>query len=81
MNKLTLAALHRKSVAVEFVIRGISRVLFGEGIYEPNSDPGSLLRIESRSSSGYDVELLESSWKGEILSGKPYGCDFLLRII
>jgi hypothetical protein len=80
MPTLTLAALDRKSVAVELVIRGTDRLLFGYGVYEPDLERGSRLRIESTSNSGCELELHEALWNGTILSGRPYGCDFLLRI-
>jgi hypothetical protein len=80
MQPPKLAALDRKSVAIELVVRGTDRLLFGHGVYEPDDEQGSRLRITSSCSAGYDIELHERSWNGAILSGKPYGCDFLLRI-
>jgi hypothetical protein len=80
MHRQNLAALDRKSVAVEIVFRGSDRLLFGHGVYEPDLEQGSRLRIKSSGTPSYDLELHERSWSGAILSGKPYGCDFLLRI-
>jgi len=80
MAKSKLAALDRKSVAVELVIKGSDRLLFGHGVYEPDGAEGNRLRIQASGSSGCALEIHESSWNGTILPGKPYGCDFLLRI-
>jgi hypothetical protein len=80
MKSLTLAALDRKSVAVELVVRGTDRLLLGRGEYEHDVEQGSRLRIRSSGHSGCDLELVEDLWKGKILRGQRYGCDFLLRI-
>jgi hypothetical protein len=80
MAKLSLAALHQKSVAVELVIRGTDRLLFGRGSYEPDPARGSRLKIRSTANIGCEIELEERAWNGAILPGCLYGCDFLLRI-
>jgi hypothetical protein len=79
MDRLSLASLHKKSVAVELVIKGTDRLLFGLGIYEPDAE-GCRLKIRATSNVGCDIELEEHSWNGTILPGRPYGCDYLLRI-
>ena len=81
MSSFTLAALHRKSVAVEVVVKGCVRLLFGRGKYESDPDQGSRLTIKSSCSAGYELELHEPSWNGTIQPGKSYGCDYLLRIV
>jgi hypothetical protein len=80
VDRLSLAALHKKSVAVELVIKGTDRLLFGRGIYEPDANQGSRLKIHATSNIGCDIELEEQFWKGTILPGCLYGCDYLLRI-
>jgi hypothetical protein len=80
MARSTLAELDRKSVAVELVVKGGDRLLFGHGVYEADAKHGSRLRIQSSGNSGCALEICESLWNGTIHCGKPYGCDFLLRI-
>jgi hypothetical protein len=80
MATLSLASLDQKSVAVELVIKGSDRLIFGRGIYEPDAAQGNRLKIRATSNIDCDIELEEQSWHGTILPGRPYGCDYLLRI-
>jgi len=73
--------LHRKSIAVELMVRGGEQLLLGWGRYECDPEQGSRLTIKCSCTSGYELELHEPSWKGKILSGQRYGCDFFLRIV
>ena len=77
---LPLSAVHERTVAVQLTILGQEQILQGKGIYEHDPDLGSVLRIELGGEPGSEIVLVESTWKGEVVTGESVGCDFLIRI-
>jgi hypothetical protein len=75
-----LAALNQRSVAVEFVVGARKSTVVGKGVYERDAELGDVLRIEFPSSADGELIFTENTWDGEIVSGEPLGCDFLVRL-
>jgi hypothetical protein len=74
-----LAHLHRRSVAVRLRAQGQDRLLRGEGVWENDAQLGAMLRIHfpDHPDDG-ELLVLEKEWRGDIESGTPEGCDFLI---
>ena len=77
---LPLSAVHERTVAVQLTILGHEQLLRGKGIYERDPELGNVLRIELGGEPGSEIVLVESTWKGEVVTGESFGCDFLIRI-
>jgi hypothetical protein len=74
-----LAHLHRRSVAVRFGSQGQDRLLRGEGVWENDAQLGAILRIQfPEHPDDGELLVLEREWRGDIESGTPMGCDFLI---
>jgi len=72
-----LEALDQRRIAVHLVVLGREHLLTGRGVYERD---GHRLRIELPASAGFELVLLEGSWRGTILPGEDHDCDYLIRI-
>jgi len=75
---LCLAALHQRTVALQFSLPGRQQLLKGRGLYEHDSQLGSILRIEFPADANCEFVICEDSWHGEILPGDEVACDFLI---
>jgi len=75
----TLEALDQRRIAVQLVVLGREHLVTGRGVYERHGE-GGRLHIELPASAGFELVLLEKSWRGTILPGDDYDCDFLIRI-
>jgi len=52
----------------------------GRGVYEQDSELGSVLRIELPNDAQIAIVICEKSWNGEIQFGEKVGCDFLIPL-
>jgi hypothetical protein len=75
----TLAALDQRKIAVQLVVLGREHLLTGRGVYERHGE-ANRLRVELPPSAGFELVLLEGTWRGTILPGDDYDCDYLIRI-
>ena len=76
-----LRALHCRSIAVSFTVRGEQQLLAGQGSLEHDPDLGDVLRIHfpGHENDG-ELLLVDEVWQGEIEAGDAVGCDFLVRL-
>ena len=79
-ESLPLSAVHERTVAIQLTILGEEQVLHGKGFYEADADLGNVLRIELKGEPGSEIVLVESTWQGEVVTGKSVGTDFLIRV-
>jgi len=79
-KKLPLAALHRRTIAIQVAVAGEKRVLLGRGRFESDFNYGNVLMINFQPSTGCEMMIVENRWNGEVLCGKLLGCDYLIRL-
>jgi|tagenome__1003787_1003787.scaffolds.fasta_scaffold16538426_1 hypothetical protein len=79
-ESLPLSAVHQRTVAIKLTILGQEQVLHGKGFYEVDPELGNVLRIELKGEPGSEIVLVESTWQGEVLTGKSVGAEFLIRV-
>jgi len=79
-KKLSLAALHRRTIAVQVALAGEERVLLGQGRFVSDFNYGNVLKIKFLPSAGCEMMIVEDHWSGEVLCGKSLGCDYLIRL-
>ena len=79
-DRLTLSALHQRTIAVQLSVMGRDRLLFGRGVYERDRNLGNVLRVQFPSDADCEIVLAEDTWSGEILPGEAAGCDYLIRL-
>ena len=80
-----LSRLDGKSVAVVLDLSGQEVVWIGTGIYQSDGSLGQVLRIrfDDRHEAVGRPEFLiqETQWRGPILDGSGYGCDYAMAIM
>ena len=79
-ESLPLSAVHQRTVAIQLTILGKEQVLHGTGRYEVDPDLGNVLRIELKGEPESEILLVESTWQGEVVTGKAVGADFVIRV-
>jgi hypothetical protein len=79
-GRVSLSALHGRTIAVQLELKGGAGVLYGRGVYEHDDELGQVLRIEFAADPSSEILLVEKVWDGEVLSGEATGCDYLIRL-
>jgi len=79
-ESLPLSAVHERTVAIQLTILGHEQILHGTGFFEVDPDLGNVLRIELKGEPGSEIVLVESTWKGDVMTGEAVGADFLIRV-
>src|SRR4051812_38522069 len=64
-TKLSLAALDRRTIAIQVAVAGESRVLLGRGRLELDCNFGNVLKIDFPLSTGCEMMIIEDRWNGE----------------
>jgi hypothetical protein len=81
---VNLSRLDGKSVALVLRLCGREVVRPGTGIYQTDSVLGNVLRIRfdgpDEVDCGPEFLIQETRWRGSIVDGASYGCDFLTGI-
>ena len=82
---IDLSGIDRKTIAVVYVSDGTYRVYRGTARYQREKGPGNAVRItidqEQEENRRLDIIIPEEKWYDLLVSGAPFGCDFLLRLI
>jgi hypothetical protein len=78
--KVSISALHRRTIALQLSVGGRDQLLLGRGVYEQDPKLGSILRIECPPDARCEFLIIETSWNGAIQRGEAHGCDFLIRV-
>ena len=75
---MTLSELENKSVGVILNAEKPLRAIVGTAQFEVHDTLGQVLRIFVPGKGNAQLLIQNSSWHGQIVSGKEWGCDWAL---
>jgi len=81
MQDSPLRKLDKRTIAIVLAVRDQKSILKGVGYFDEQGKKGPALRVETAHPLGkFAILLRADEWDGEIESGQPFGCEYLLQL-